>query len=284
MIMHQSESNRLLGYPADARLLIINADDFGISHASNEATMQAFRDGVVRSTSLMPPCPWGIDGMRRLAEHPVPFGVHLTVICDMPYYKYRPLASADRVPSLLNARGTFHDIERMDDFVAHADIDELEIEFRAQIDAVLAAGLKPTHLDWHCIHNGGREDVLDLTVRLAKEHHLAVRVAGSRYTEQFALLGLTIIEHELMDSYNLPIEDKTARYLQMLRDLPVGLSEWAVHPALDTPEIQAIEPDSWQVRYTDYQFLMSPQSKQVIEQEGIILLSYEPIQQIWGSQ
>lgn len=37
-------------------------------------------------------------------------------------------------------------------------LDELEVEFRAQIEAVLSAGLKPTHLDWHCLHNGGRAD------------------------------------------------------------------------------------------------------------------------------
>ena len=56
-------TNRLLGYPADARLLIINADDFGMCHAINAAIFQTLTAGVVRSTSLMAPCPWARHAM-----------------------------------------------------------------------------------------------------------------------------------------------------------------------------------------------------------------------------
>nr|MBA2277842.1 ChbG/HpnK family deacetylase [Chloroflexia bacterium] len=52
------QTNSLLGYPDDARLLIINADDFGMCHATIDATLRAFREGVVSSTTLMAPCPW----------------------------------------------------------------------------------------------------------------------------------------------------------------------------------------------------------------------------------
>jgi len=51
------EANRLLGYPDDARLLLINADDLGMYQAINDAIALAFRDGMVHSTSLMVPCP-----------------------------------------------------------------------------------------------------------------------------------------------------------------------------------------------------------------------------------
>src|SRR5215472_4321509 len=85
---HNSQTNRLLGYPDEARLLIINADDFGRSQASNAATLRAITEGIVRSTSLMVPCPWALHAMRLLAEHPeVSFGVHLTVLCDVPHYR-----------------------------------------------------------------------------------------------------------------------------------------------------------------------------------------------------
>jgi predicted glycoside hydrolase/deacetylase ChbG (UPF0249 family) len=52
-----SQTNRLLGYPDDARLLIINADDFGMCHAVNSAIIQTLAEGIVRSTTLMVPCP-----------------------------------------------------------------------------------------------------------------------------------------------------------------------------------------------------------------------------------
>ena len=61
----------------------------------------------------------------------------------------------------------------------------------------------------------------------------------------------------------------------------MGLSEWGVHPGLGTPELQTLEPESWQVRQTDFDFLMSGQARQIIEQEGIVLLSYLPLQKVW---
>jgi hypothetical protein len=83
--MPRNHANRLLGYADDARLLIVNADDFGMCELVNEATLRAMQEGVVRSTSLMAPWPGASEAMRMLRENPdVPFGVHLTVVCDMP--------------------------------------------------------------------------------------------------------------------------------------------------------------------------------------------------------
>jgi hypothetical protein len=85
--MPRNHANRLLGYADDARLLIVNADDFGMCELVNEATLRAMQEGVVRSTSLMAPWPGASEAMRMLRENPdVPFGVHLTVVCDMPGY------------------------------------------------------------------------------------------------------------------------------------------------------------------------------------------------------
>ena len=52
MRINKSETNRLLGYPADARLLIINADDFGMCHSVNEAIIGTLKKGMVRSTRV----------------------------------------------------------------------------------------------------------------------------------------------------------------------------------------------------------------------------------------
>src|SRR5947207_15090551 len=100
--LHKSETNKLLGYPEDARLLIINADDFGMCHAINEAIFRTLKEGVVRSTTLMVPCPWALHAMHLLGENPdMAFGVHLTVICDRAHYRWGPLAPRDKVTSLL---------------------------------------------------------------------------------------------------------------------------------------------------------------------------------------
>jgi predicted glycoside hydrolase/deacetylase ChbG (UPF0249 family) len=73
----------MLGYPPDARLLIVNADDFGMCHSVNQAVVQAFTKGMLRSTTLMVSCPWLLHAMHFLADHrEIPFGIHLTVISD----------------------------------------------------------------------------------------------------------------------------------------------------------------------------------------------------------
>ena len=66
------QTNRLLGYPEDARLLIINADDFGMCHSVNEAVFRALERGVLRSTTLMVPCP----GPRNGAYAPSTIHIH----------------------------------------------------------------------------------------------------------------------------------------------------------------------------------------------------------------
>jgi chitin disaccharide deacetylase len=280
--LQKNDTNMRLGYPADARLLIINADDFGMCHAINEAILRSLKDGVVCSTSVMVPCPWALHAMHLLRENPaIPFGVHLTVICDSVNYRWGPLTCKDKVPSLLDETGYFYSVERIPDFLAQAKLDELEVEFRAQIDTVLAANLTPTHLDWHCLRNGRRADIFDLTLGLAKEHGLAVRVDEQPLIDDVQRQGLPTADHDLLDSFRLETGDKAARYAQLLRDLPVGLSEWAVHPGLDNAELRAIQPDGTQVRQTDLDFMISAEAREVIQQEGITLLSYKPLQETW---
>lgn len=282
--MPSTRTNELLGYPPDARLLILNADDFGMYRAVNEAIFHTLTDGVVRSTTLMAPCPGAEQAMRLLVDHPeMAFGVHLTVIRDLANYKYSPLAPVEQVPSLVDEAGSFYSIERIPEFLALAKLDELEVEFRAQIEAVLSAGLEPTHVDWHCLHSGGRADIFDLTLGLAQEYGLAVRVAERPLIEKLRRQGLPTDDYDLLDSFRVDTVGKSACYARLLRDLPVGLSEWAVHPGLGTTEARAID-GGWQVRQTDFDFLMSVDARELIRQEGIIVLNYKPLQEVWRAR
>ncbi len=133
-LLNKGQTNRLLGYPVDARLLILNADDFGMCHAVNEAIFHALKKGLLRSTTLMVPCPWALHAMHFLADHPeIPFGIHLTVICDWVDYRWGPVTSREKVPSLINQAGYFYNFEHMPEFLAQVRLDELEMEFRGQI-------------------------------------------------------------------------------------------------------------------------------------------------------
>ena len=280
-------TNQLLGYPADARLLIVNADDFGMCHAVNEAIFRVLKDGIARSTSLMVPCPWMLHATHFLADHPeIPFGIHLTAVSEWADYRWGPVIAREKVPSLLD-KGLpgqaryFYDFEHMPEFLAQVNLDQLEMEFRAQIEVVLAAGLRPTHLDWHCLRIGDRADIFDVMFRLAREYGLALRVAGRSWIEKLQSRGFPTNDYGFLDSYSLDPVNKAARYAQLLRELPVGLSEWAVHPGLDSPELLAIEPDGNHIRQTDLDFLTSQQAKELVREEGINLLDYRALQAVW---
>jgi chitin disaccharide deacetylase len=281
-LLNKSHTNRVLGYPVDARLLIINADDFGMCNSINEAIFRTLKEGVLRSTSLMVPCPWALHAMHFLADHPeTPFGVHLTVISDPIYYRWGPVTSIEKVPSLVDRAGYFYNFEAMPAFLAQVKVDQLEVEFRAQIETVLVAGLKPTHIDWHALRFGVRTDIFDLMIRLAKGYGLALRVIGQSLQKKLQIQGFPTIDYDFLDSYSIDPRTKPTCYVQLLRELPIGLSEWAVHPGLDNMELLALEPAGNHERQTDFDFLMSQEAKDIVKEEGIILFDYRALQEVW---
>lgn len=284
-LLSKSQTNRMLGYPADARLLIINADDFGMCNSVNEAIKKVLKEGVVRSTTLMVPCPWALHAMHFLKDHPeIPFGVHLTAISDPMDYRWGPVTYKEKVPSLVDPAGYFYKFDDMPAFLAQVMMDQLEMEFRAQIEAALEAGLRPTHLDWHALRIGDRTDIFDLMLRLAKEFGLALRVMGRASIEKVQSQGLPCIDYDFLDSYLLDPVNKSAQFARMLHELPAGLSEWAVHPGLDNPELLALEPAGKHERQTDFDFWTSQQAKDIVREEGIIVLDYRALQVVWNNR
>ncbi|MFJ6141589.1 carbohydrate deacetylase [Kitasatospora sp. NPDC092286] len=278
------QSSQLLGYPPGARLLIVNCDDFGMYPAINAAVIESIEEGIASSCSLMVPCPAAPQALEMLSRRPwIPFGVHLTLVCEMPDILWGPLTAKERVPSLLDPAGELFSPSPAGRaaLLGQARLDEIELEFRAQINAVANAGLAPTHLDFHCLADGGRDDILDLTVVLAAEYGLAVRVWLEPGRRTMRKRGLPVTDNDFLDSFSLGIEGKAARYVRMLRDLPAGLNEWAVHPSLSDEESQAVD-GGWPVRRTDYEFLTSQQARDVLQQEDIAVIDYRTVQQVWS--
>jgi chitin disaccharide deacetylase len=279
---HHAGSAELLGFAPDARLLIINADDFGMYRAVNAAVIRSIEEGIAGSCSLMAPCPAAPNAMSLLRQHPqIPFGIHLTVVCDTASYRWGPLSAKEGVPSLLDQTGELFTPDRAPALLAQARLEEVEREFRAQINAVADAGLTPTHLDWHCLADGGRDDIFDVTAALAAEYGLAVRAWLDPARRKLRQRGLPVVDHDFLDSFRLEISGKQARYAKLLHDLPAGLSEWAVHPAHGDRQSQLIDP-GWRVRETDLEFLTSPQASALLRDERITVISYRGIQQAWS--
>jgi hypothetical protein len=275
------QTNRLLGFPQETRLLIINADDLGMCNSINQAIFDVLKAGV-RSTSLMVTCPGTLQAFDFLKEHPdIPFGVHLTIISEPVINGWGPVTSREKVPQLLNQAGTFHNNETFPRTSNPVLLDQIALEFRNQIEYVLATGLKPSHLDWHSLRLNNRPEIFDLMLALAKEYGLACRVSGRPFIQKVQNQGLPCNDHDMLDSFSLDPSTKAVIYLEMLRALPAGLSEWAVHPGLNNAELQALEPGGWHIRQTDFDFWTSPQAQEIIKEQDIILIDYRTLQAAW---
>lgn len=278
-------SSELLGRDPDARVLILNCDDLGIHDAVNIAIFDSIENGVATSCSLMVPGPGAADAIRVLRERPhIPFGLHLTLIRDNPGYVWGPSSRKTEVPSLLDPdTGELFTDEPLnrDRMLAQARLDDVERELRAQINTALDAGLSPTHLDWHCLGDGGRADIFDLGLALADEYGLAARVWLDDGCQKARSLGKPVVDGTWLDSFTVDVEDKPQTYERMLRALPPGLSEWAVHPALATEDWQSIEQGGWRMRQSDHAFLTSDRARQVLAEEGIEVIDYTSLQNVW---
>src|SRR5271170_3005572 len=131
-----------LGYDADAKLVIINADDLGSCHSANVGVFECLATGTVTSATLMVPCPWAREASSRYRGEDI--GVHLTINAEYELYRWGPITYA---PSLLGGDGGFP--RTVEDVWDHADLDEVRRECRAQIERAILWGFDVSHLDAH---------------------------------------------------------------------------------------------------------------------------------------
>ena len=277
-------SSELLGVDPDARVLILNCDDLGMHEAVNIAIFDPIENGVASSSSLMVPCPGAADGSNCSGSGRISRLASISpLIRDTPGYVWGPSSPKAEVPSLLDpdTGELFTDEpDNRDRMLAQARLEDIERELRTQINTALDAGLSPTHLDWHCLGDGGRE-IFDLGLALADENGLAARVWLDDGCEKARRLGKPFVDGNWLDSFSVDVEGKAQTYERLLRALPPGLSEWAVHPALATEDWQAIEHGGWRVRQSDHAFLTSDRAREVLAEEGIEVIDYGPLQKVW---
>ncbi|MCS6776827.1 MAG: polysaccharide deacetylase family protein [Chloroherpetonaceae bacterium] len=282
-----------LGYKATDRLLIIHADDAGMCHSVNRATIQAMEKGVVTSASIMVPCPWMPEIAAYCREHPeADFGLHLTLTSEWRYYRWRPVTAITEVPGLLDREGFLH--RSVEDVVRNATPAEVEKEIRAQIQRALDFGIRPTHVDSHMgtLFTG---PFIHVYTRVAKEFGLLpmlMRATPERIA-QARLLGFDAekLERELtprgyvfLDTLHETVRGDTLEarrefFYNLFRNLKPGVTEVIVHLALDDEEIRNIT-NSWRARYHEYLILTDPKTRELIDSLGIKLIGYRDLMKL----
>jgi hypothetical protein len=95
-----------LGYKPTDRILIVNADDVGMSYAANQATIQGMEKGLITAGSIMVPCPWFLQIAEYARTHPkADFGIHLTHTSEWKYYRWGPVGDRCKLRGLIDPQG-----------------------------------------------------------------------------------------------------------------------------------------------------------------------------------
>jgi predicted glycoside hydrolase/deacetylase ChbG (UPF0249 family) len=234
-----------LGYPSDAKLVILSCDDLGSCHAANMGVYQAIRDGQATCASIMVPAPWARHA-AAMYEPSDDIGVHLTLNAEHDVYRWGPLTHA---PSLLSGEGGFP--RNIDDLWEHADPDEVHRELKAQVTRALAWGIDVTHLAPHLTAITLRPEFFDIYIELAVEFALPIRLPSTVTAEQAGFpfrnlaAGEGVVFPDHFDHDWRP--GSRERVTKHLYGLEAGVTELHVQPAIDTPEVHALTPNaaSW---------------------------------------
>lgn len=273
-----------LGYPKDAKLLIIHADDLGMDYSIDRASFEALANHEVSSASAMVPCPWFPEVVKFAKEHPdADIGLHLAINSEWMTYRWGPVAPRDQVMSLLDPEGYFYRLTPGTTEKGQAA--EAEKEIRAQIEFALRLGLHPTHLDSHEGTLMSRQDFYEAYVKVAHEYHLPF-IAGlaeleSKGWQSMLSPGDVKLDGRLNINEDVRPENWRQTYLRMLDEAKPGLNQLIVHLGYDCPELEAITAGydhheaKWRQR--DFDLVRSAEFKEAIQRNHILVITWREI-------
>ena len=279
-----------LGFSAADKVLIINADDAGLSFSTNKAVIESMEQGLVTCASLMVPCSWFPQMANYAKAHPAAdFGIHITLTSEWEGYRWSPLAD-DRsdIRGLTDPAGYFW--SSTDQFLQHATPEEAEIEAREQILTAHTAGIDMTHLDSHMgtLHLNAK--FYAVYFKLAKEFDLPLRMPSQSFLESNGLGHLRgqlakdgILCPDFMTfNVNSLIKDSWKHILSALQP---GVTEILIHPALASPEMQAITGDqnlsNWKARAVEYElFTKDAEIRELLKSQNIKRIGYRQIRDL----
>lgn len=276
-----------LGYEKDAKLLIIHADDLGVAHSENQASIYALEKGVVNSASIMVPCPWFPEIAAYARKNPkADLGLHLTLNSEWNYYKWGPVASRQEVSSLLDSSGYFFDsVEKLN---AAGNPEEAEKELRSQIEQALAFGIDPTHFDAHMGAAFSNRDFLEVYIHLGREYKVPVLLSREVLQAWYGIdVDELVTENEVLVDRLLGASPEDydqgmkTYYVNALKSLQPGLNCLILHAAYDDEEMRAITVEhpyyhaKW--RQEDFDFFTSKEAEKIIKDENIKLITWREI-------
>ena len=230
--------------------LIVNADDFGISKAINLGIIEAYNEGIVKSTTLM--CNMeAVDHAIKLAnENPgIGVGIHFVLTAG------KPLAQG---------------VEGIEE---KSKKDDIRKELECQFNKFLSYGIKPTHIDTH--HHVHRiKKVFEVVKEIAIKNNLPVRLMGETYDSMYKEIKSTSKFSESFYEKEMVTEDNLIRLLEEYKDFETV--ELMSHPGYLDQNI--LNRTSYAIERTiELETLVSRKVKEYIKENNIELISFSQL-------
>jgi len=277
-----------LGYSANSRLLVIHADDFGMTHSVDAAIEEALEKHWVTSASILVPCPWFPEVAQWAKAHPdADLGIHLALNSEWKDYRWPPVSPQPTGSSLLDADGYLPLTAEY--VVAHAKMSDVEVETHAQIDKANAAGIHITHLDDHMDTIVGSEELLKVYLSTSRFYKIPALLARDFDLFHVHLEPDTIVLDAVLElGPGVPKSQWFDSYKKMLQSLKPGTYQLIVHLAHNDSEMQGATFDhpDWgaEWRQNDFDLIRSPAFQQFLKDQGFILISWRDISKAQTSQ
>jgi predicted glycoside hydrolase/deacetylase ChbG (UPF0249 family) len=239
--------------------LITNADDFGFTGDVNEGIVHAHRNGILTATTLMATGAAFEHAVELARQNPsLDVGAHLV---------------------LVGSPGFPPTVGRLMAAIALGQI-KIYDQLARQMDRILKAGLRPTHLDTHK-HTHLLPPVLDAVGRLSAELGIPWVRKPLRVPLPFLNRWLrhTLAKRRCRTTDYFAGFEMTGRYgaselATLIRGLPHGITEFMCHPGFCTPELQAARTRLKDSRQRELDALTSTQVRAAIEESGVRLARY----------
>jgi chitin disaccharide deacetylase len=265
--------------------LVVNADDFGFAHDVNAGIIASHTEGILTATTLMANGSAFADGVRLAQENPeLDVGVHLVLVGGNSLLTGLPLPSS--VNELLHAM--------MRRRIRPYD------ELKPQIERIVAAGIRPKHLDTHK-HTHLMPPVLSAVARLSEEYGIrwvrrpfdfplsgggsapwSVRLLsrcmnGLRMQFHRALSNRGCLVTDYFAGFQMTGRFRTAELVALIRSLPEGITEFMCHPGRCTDELRAMRTRLKESREQEMKALVAPDVRQALVESGVELVRYRDL-------
>lgn len=255
--------------------LIVRADDMGFAHSGNLALVKTFKEGIVTSIEVIVPSPWFPEALKLLAENSsVDVGIHLTLTSEWDNMKWRPISEC---PSLKDEDGYFYPMIWPNKNYPHRalldhpfKIEDIENEFRAQIELALKHIPRISHISGHMGCTGINPEVKQLVEKLSKEYKIHIDLTEKK------------VNNISFTGPHKTFKEKKLSFLATLGSLqPGNIYMFVEHPAFDDAEMRAIHHIGYENVAEDRQgvtnLFTDKEVKAFIKKKNIQLISYKDL-------